>query len=83
MNTVHGRTVFMLPQSAQRPQRFSVKDCVLNLTSILSASFAPFAVLFLLNRRGRRDRKGFRNGFHIKSYSHHSPRPLRPSRFYF
>ena len=42
-----------------------VKDCVLSLTSIPSALLASFAVLFLINRRARRERKGFSDSFHL------------------
>ena len=41
-----------------------------------SAYFALFAVLVLLNRRARRDRKGFRNSFHTCLIPHYFLRVL-------
>ena len=56
MNTVHGRIVFMLPQSTQRPQRIRGKGSHTNAIpqSPLRSSRPPR--FYFINRR---DRKGF------------------------
>ena len=67
-------------QSTQRiQQRLSYQ----RYFSILSARFALSAVLFLINRRVRKERKGFGKGSHTNTIPHEPLRTSRPPRFYF